>query len=77
MSTSASTVLSARDLEFLLFEWLDVENLSERPRFAEHDRESYDALLALCEEIATEHFAHALPQERHRGAGRSTARRCS
>ena len=57
MSTSASTVLSARDLEFLLFEWLDVENLSERPRFAEHDRESYDALLALCEEIATEHFA--------------------
>ena len=52
-----STILSARDLEFLLFEWLDVENLSARPRFAEHDRESYDALLALCEEIATEHFA--------------------
>ena len=50
-------ILSARDLEFLLFEWLDVERLSERPRFAEHDRESYDALLALCEELATEHFA--------------------
>lgn len=52
-----STVLSARDLEFMLFEWLDVERLGERPRFAEHDRSSYEALLALCEEIATEHFA--------------------
>ena len=57
MSTPTSTILSARDLEFLLFEWLDVEKLSERPRFAEHDRESYDALLALCEQLATDHFA--------------------
>ena len=53
----SSTILSARDLEFMLFEWLDVEQLAERPRFAEHDRETYDALLALCEELATEHFA--------------------
>nr|WP_301539122.1 acyl-CoA dehydrogenase [Nocardioides sp. zg-1230] len=44
-------------MEFMLFEWLDVEQLAERPRFAEHDRETYDALLALCEELATEHFA--------------------
>ena len=50
-------ILSARDLEFMLFEWLDVEKLSDRPRFAEHDRESYDALLALCEQLATDHFA--------------------
>lgn len=52
-----STILSARDLQFLLFEWLDVEQLAERPRFAEHDRATYDALLALCEQLATEHFA--------------------
>ncbi|MCY7400515.1 MAG: acyl-CoA dehydrogenase [Nocardioides sp.] len=52
-----STILSARDVEFMLFEWLDVEKLSERERFAEHDRESYDALLALCEQLATDHFA--------------------
>lgn len=57
MPAQPSTVLSARDLQFLLFEWLDVESLSERPRFAEHDRESYDALLELCEQLATEHFA--------------------
>lgn len=57
MPSTSSTVLSARDLEFMLFEWLDVERLGERPRFAEHDRSSYEALLALCEQIATEHFA--------------------
>ncbi|MDR7252592.1 butyryl-CoA dehydrogenase [Nocardioides sp. BE266] len=52
-----STILSARDLQFMLFEWLDVERLSERPRFADHDRDTYDALLALCEELATDRFA--------------------
>ena len=57
MPTPTSTILSARDLEFMLYEWLDVERLAERPRFAEHDRETYDALLALCEQLATEHFA--------------------
>lgn len=59
MSTTASpsTILSARDLQFMLFEWLDVEQLAERPRFAQHDRDTYDALLALCEQLATEHFA--------------------
>ncbi|MCK9823876.1 acyl-CoA dehydrogenase [Nocardioides cavernae] len=53
----SSTILSARDLQFMLFEWLDVERLSERPRFADHDRDSYEALLALCEELATDRFA--------------------
>lgn len=57
MPTQPSTILSARDLEFMLFEWLDVERLSERPRYADHDRDSYDALLALCEQLATERFA--------------------
>lgn len=56
-TASPSTILSARDLQFMLFEWLDVEALAERPRFAEHDRDTYDALLALCEQLATEHFA--------------------
>jgi alkylation response protein AidB-like acyl-CoA dehydrogenase len=56
-TASPSTILSARDLQFMLFEWLDVGQLAERPRFAEHDRETYDALLALCEQLATEHFA--------------------
>jgi alkylation response protein AidB-like acyl-CoA dehydrogenase len=53
----SSSILSPRDLEFLLHEWLDVETLTKRPRYAEHSRETFDAVLELAEEIATEHFA--------------------
>src|SRR4051794_14044492 len=49
--------MSRRDLDFLLHEWLRVEELTKRPRFAEHSRETFDAVLDLAEEIATEHFA--------------------
>lgn len=52
-----SLILSRRDLDFLLHEWLDVTSLTSRPRFAEHSRETFDAVLDLGEEIATEHFA--------------------
>nr|WP_221203914.1 acyl-CoA dehydrogenase [Modestobacter versicolor] len=50
-------ILSPRDLEFLLHEWLQVETLTKRPRYAEHSRETFDAVLELAEQIATEHFA--------------------
>ncbi|MCW4385563.1 acyl-CoA dehydrogenase [Salinibacterium sp. SYSU T00001] len=49
--------LSRRDLEFLLYEWLDIESLTQRERFAEHSRETFDAVLELSAEIATKHFA--------------------
>ena len=52
-----SLLLSRRDLDFLLYEWLDVELLTKRPRYAEHSRETFDAVLSLAEEVATEHFA--------------------
>jgi alkylation response protein AidB-like acyl-CoA dehydrogenase len=52
-----SLLLSRRDLDFLLYEWLDAEVLTKRPRFAEHSRDTFDAVLDLCEQIATEHFA--------------------
>jgi alkylation response protein AidB-like acyl-CoA dehydrogenase len=52
-----SLLLSRRDLEFLLYEWLDVERLASRPRYAEHSRETFDAVLDLAEDVATEHFA--------------------
>ncbi|MBB3677897.1 acyl-CoA dehydrogenase [Modestobacter versicolor] len=52
-----SLILSPRDLEFLLHEWLQVETLTKRPRYAEHSRETFDAVLELAEQIATEHFA--------------------
>jgi alkylation response protein AidB-like acyl-CoA dehydrogenase len=53
----ASLLLSRPDLDFLLHRWLDVEALTERPRYAEHSRETFDAVLDLAARIATDHFA--------------------
>ncbi|MCD2110122.1 acyl-CoA dehydrogenase [Rhodococcus rhodochrous] len=52
-----SPVLSRRDLDFLLYDWLDIESLTARVRFAEHSRETFDAVLDLSADIATKHFA--------------------
>ena len=52
-----SRLLSRRDLDFLLYEWLDVELLTKRARFSEHSREVFDAVLELSEQVATRHFA--------------------
>ncbi|WP_040790500.1 acyl-CoA dehydrogenase [Nocardia paucivorans] len=51
------TLLSRRDLDFLLYEWLDVESLTAHPRYAEHSRETFDAVLELGEQLATKYFA--------------------
>src|SRR4051794_16627691 len=53
----ASNPLSRRDLDFLLFEWLDIEQLTKRERYADHSRETFDAVLDLSEQVATKHFA--------------------
>ena len=52
-----SLILSRRDMDFLLFEWLDVEGLLTRPRYAEHDRETLNAVLDLAQQLAEEQFA--------------------
>ena len=52
-----STIMSRRDLDFLLFEWLGVDELTKRSRFAEHSRETFSDVLDLCEELATRFFA--------------------
>ena len=52
-----SLLLSRRDLEFLLYEWLDVAALTAAGRHAEHSRETFDAMLDTCERIATQLFA--------------------
>jgi alkylation response protein AidB-like acyl-CoA dehydrogenase len=52
-----SLLLSRRDLDFLLFEWLQVERLTDRPRFADHSRETFQVVLRLSQEIATDRFA--------------------
>ncbi|MEU5941434.1 acyl-CoA dehydrogenase family protein [Micromonospora sp. NPDC047548] len=53
----SSTLLSRRDLRFLLYEWLDAPRLTERPRYAGHSRETFDDVLDLAERVAAEHFA--------------------
>ncbi|MFJ1754941.1 acyl-CoA dehydrogenase [Kitasatospora sp. NPDC088134] len=52
-----SLLLSRRDLDFLLHDWLDAGALTARERFAAHDRETFDAVLDLAQEIAERHFA--------------------
>ena len=52
-----STLLSRRDLDFLLYEWLRVDELTKRERFAEHSRETFDGVLDLCEQLAARYFA--------------------
>jgi alkylation response protein AidB-like acyl-CoA dehydrogenase len=54
-------LISRRDLEFLLYDWLDVVSLRDRPRFADHGRETFDGALDTAERIAAEHF---LPHRR-------------
>ncbi len=53
----SSALLSRRDIDFLLYEWLDVGSLTRRERFSEHSRETFDGLLDLCEDLATRYFA--------------------
>ena len=44
-------------LDFLLHDWLKVETLTQRPRFADHSRDTFDAVLDTCERIAREKYA--------------------
>ena len=43
--------------DFLLYDWLDVESLQKRPRFADHSRETFVSVMDTCERIAREKFA--------------------
>jgi alkylation response protein AidB-like acyl-CoA dehydrogenase len=54
-------LISRRDVEFLLYDWLDVVSICDRPRFADHSRETFDGALDTAERIAAEHF---LPHRR-------------
>ena len=44
-------------LDFLLYQWLHAESLNQRPRFADHSRETFDAVFETCERIAREKYA--------------------
>jgi alkylation response protein AidB-like acyl-CoA dehydrogenase len=44
-------------LDFLLYDWLGAADLSQYPRFAEHSRETFDAMLDLSARLADDYFA--------------------
>lgn len=44
-------------LDFLLHDWLDAGSLTMRERFADHTRETFDAVFDTCERIAREKYA--------------------
>ena len=44
-------------VDFLLYDWLSVDSLNQRERFADHSRETFDAVLDTCERIAREKYA--------------------
>ncbi|MEL6349946.1 MAG: acyl-CoA dehydrogenase, partial [Myxococcota bacterium] len=50
-------IINPIDLNFLLYDWLQLETLTERPRFNEHSREVFDAVLEMALSIATDKFA--------------------
>jgi alkylation response protein AidB-like acyl-CoA dehydrogenase len=57
MTASTELFLSRRDLDFMLYEWLDIESLNRAPRYQDHDRATFDAVLETYERIATDLFA--------------------
>lgn len=52
-----SRIVSRRDLEFQLFEALDLDSLRQRPRFSQHSRETMLAAVDTALAIAEEKFA--------------------
>ncbi|CAG4909149.1 acyl-CoA dehydrogenase [Paraburkholderia gardini] len=61
-----SLLLSRRDIEFILYEWLDATALANAPRYAAHGRDTFDAVLDTCERMAADLFAsHHAKGDRH------------
>ena len=51
-----SMVVNRRDLDFILYETLDLEGVLRSDRYVDYDRESLDAMLDLCQTIAEDQF---------------------
>lgn len=50
-------ILSRNDLDFLLFDWLNIESLNQRPHFSGQDRFDYTSVLNVYESLAKDLFA--------------------
>ena len=52
-----SLLLNSRDIDFNLYELLDTEALTRTPRYAEHDRAVFDAVIEAARVLAEDKFA--------------------
>lgn len=50
-------LLNDRDIDFLLYELLDLESVLTRPRYSEHSRDIFDASLRTARTVAEKYFA--------------------
>ena len=57
-----ANTISERELEFLLYEFLDSESLLQRPRYTEHSREVFNATLETARQLAEDLLAPHLRQ---------------
>lgn len=51
-----SMIVNRRDLDFMFYEALDLDNLLKSARYSDYDPESIDAIFDLCQSIAEEEF---------------------
>ena len=54
--TLAAPLLDQRDLEFMLYELFDVESMTSRERYADHNRETFDAAISTARVVAEKYF---------------------
>jgi alkylation response protein AidB-like acyl-CoA dehydrogenase len=57
---NAAAIVNRRDIDFLLREWLNVNALLARPRFASHSADSIDAILTLAQDLSERELAPLL-----------------
>ena len=55
----AAQLVDQRDVKFVLYEQLDIEQLSNTTRYAEYSREMYDMVLEHAWKLAEQEFAPA------------------
>ncbi len=52
----AAPLMNDRDLEFMIYELFDAEGMTRRPRYEDHNRETFDATLQTAKTIAEREF---------------------
>lgn len=49
-------IVNRRDIEFFLYEMFDIESLTKRDRYKDHDRETFDAAIDIAQAIAERYY---------------------